>query len=521
MLQDDHKPTFEARLTEHDIDEAIKCAPAGKATGLDGLPYELWKDLRLRHERTKKPRNPAVNINAVLTAVFNDIELNGVHEESGFAAGWLCPLSEKGDARLVSSYRPIALLNTGYKLFTKCYALKLAKVAHTMIHENQAGFVRKHSIFDQVRLTKLMLECAETTEQNGVIVALDQEKAYDKVSHDYLLKTLAAFNIPEEFISTIRSLYEHAETVVYVNGESSSPFRVTRGVRQGDPLSCLLFDLAIEPPACMIRQSELKGFEVPGLPDRVLVSHFADDTTAYLSSSDDFSDLTDILQKWCVASRAKFNEDKTQIIPIGTAEYRAAALTSRQLAPGDAHSPRIPEHMAMVPDGVAIRILGVWLGNDLHENTPKPWADVIARVNAALVRWKRCKPGTLRGKRLIVQMIVGGMTQYLAKVQGMPSSVEDEFVRIIRDFVSDGKKSSPIKPETLFEPIREGGIKLLDIKSRNEAIELTWVQSYLTLSPHARRGLSSRTNCCPEASWCPTITSPSRTGSTCSCNPGT
>lgn len=266
-----------------------------------------------------------------------------------------------------------------------------------------------------------------------------------------------------------------------MNGEASTPFKVTRGVRQGDPMSCLLFDLAIEPLACMIRQSELKGFAIPGLPDRILVSLFADDTTAYLSSDDDFSDLTDILKKWCIASRAKFNEDKTQLIPIGTAEYRASVHSTRRLAPHDEQSQPIPGNMAMVPDGVAVRILGAWLGNDLHENVPKPWADVIVKVNSALSRWRKCKP-TLRGKRLIVQMIVGGMTQYLTKVQGMPSHIEDEFVKIIREFIWDGKRSAPIKLDSLFEPISEGGIKLLDIKSRNEAIELTWVQAYLNLS---------------------------------------
>jgi hypothetical protein len=80
-------------------------------------------------------------------------------------------------------------------------------------------------------------------------VALDQEKAYDKIKHDYLWQTLEKFAIPEQFIRTIQSLYRTAETVVIINGVISTSFQVTRGVRQGDPLSCLLFDLEIEPLA--------------------------------------------------------------------------------------------------------------------------------------------------------------------------------------------------------------------------------------------------------------------------------
>lgn len=97
-------------------------------------------------------------------------------------------------------------------------------------------------------------------EEDGVIMALDQEKAYDKIDHGYLLRVLRRFNLPELLMNTIKSLYRDAHTAAMVNGELSPNFRVTRGVRQGDLLSCLLFDLAIEPLACMLRSSpDLKG----------------------------------------------------------------------------------------------------------------------------------------------------------------------------------------------------------------------------------------------------------------------
>jgi len=66
-----------------------------------------------------------------------------------------------------------------------------------------------------------------------------------------------------------------------INGELSEKFKVTRGVRQGDPLSCLLFDLAIEPLAEALRSSPLKGFNPPGQDTRLVVTMFADDTTVY------------------------------------------------------------------------------------------------------------------------------------------------------------------------------------------------------------------------------------------------
>jgi hypothetical protein len=164
-----------------------------------------------------------------------------------------------------------------------------------------------------------MIDYADITEENGVLIALDQEKAYDRIKHDYLLASLETFNLPQTFIRTVKALYSNAYTRVAINGVMSTPFKVTRGVRQGDPLSCLLFDLAIEPLACTLRNSKkLAGYHIPGLTDKIIVNLYADDTTIFLSEADRYSDLEEILSRWCTASGAKFNLEKTEIIPIGS-----------------------------------------------------------------------------------------------------------------------------------------------------------------------------------------------------------
>ena len=129
----------------------------------------------------------------------------------------------------------------------------------------------------------------------------------------------------------MKSLYQDAHTCVAINGKLSTPFKVTRSVRQGDPLSCLLFDLAIEPLAEMLRKSNLEGFKIPRKKEHLIATLFADDTTTYLSRNDDFDDLTSILEDWCIPSGAKFNISKTEVIPIGTPNHRAAVLQTRYL----------------------------------------------------------------------------------------------------------------------------------------------------------------------------------------------
>ncbi len=97
-----------------------------------------------------------------------------------------------------------------------------------------------------------MIAYAEAEEHNRVIVALDQEKAYNRIKHDYLWTVMETVEIPKHFTNTVKRLYADAESIVIINGERSVPFTVNRGVWQGDPLSCLLFNLAIEPLAQMI-----------------------------------------------------------------------------------------------------------------------------------------------------------------------------------------------------------------------------------------------------------------------------
>jgi hypothetical protein len=173
--------------------------------------------------------------------------------KTDFSIGWMCPIYKKNDRNEIANYRPIIILNSDYKIMTKVLTQRLGQVASTLLHKSQAGFVPGISISEQTKLIELMINYAEASEQNGVIFALDQEKAYDKIAHDYLWKVLKAFGIPEKFITTVKALYHKAETQIMINGHLSSKFKVTRGVQQGDPMSCLLFNLAIEPLAASQR----------------------------------------------------------------------------------------------------------------------------------------------------------------------------------------------------------------------------------------------------------------------------
>ena len=478
-LSDTDAASMNQPLTETQTERALKLSKNGSATGLDGCPYELWKNLKNKYDAEPNANKPRFNIVKVMTTVLDDIQKHGVDSKTDFTLGWICPLYKKRDKTEISNYRPITLLNTDYKILTKALALQLMDHIKQLIHTDQAGFIPKRSIFDHIKLATAIINYAEAKEENGSIIALDQEKAYDKIRHDYLWATLDAFNLPPIFSRTVRALYHNASTCVAVNGFLSNPFKVTRGIRQGDPLSCILFDLAIEPLAWIIRKDpNLKGITIPGLKEPLKAKFFADDTSLYLSDTDSFDYVQALLEDWCKVSGAKFNMEKTEVIPIGSRAYREQITTSRKINNHDQTC--LDERIKITRDGDAIRFLGAWIGN--HTNVAVPWEPIIDNISKKLEKWNPARP-TLKGRKIIVQTVIGGLTQFLTMAQGMPENIEDAIIKIIRTFMWNSDSSPRLSMDMLHRPIGKGGLNLLDIKSRNEAIDMMWLKTYLNLSP--------------------------------------
>jgi hypothetical protein len=89
-----------------------------------------------------------------LRKLYTDIEKYGITPTPKFNMRWLCPIYKKRDKARVSNYRPITLLNCDYNLTTKSYSLRLMNVAPSVVHPDQAGFMRGRKIEDQVKLAK-------------------------------------------------------------------------------------------------------------------------------------------------------------------------------------------------------------------------------------------------------------------------------------------------------------------------------------------------------------------------------
>ena len=143
-----------------------------------------------------------------------------------------------------------------------------------------------------VSLAKMLPSCVisliicEVTNFPAAILSLYQEKAFDRVDWSFVFSTLSKMGFRDSFIKWIRLLYRNPRCSVMVNGHISPFFFPSRGVRQGCPLSPLLYVLSMEVLACNVRASPvIQGVTLPGLSTPLpVLSLYADDVSVIVSS---------------------------------------------------------------------------------------------------------------------------------------------------------------------------------------------------------------------------------------------
>lgn len=457
--------------TKEEVKIAIKASHNGKAPGEDGFTYEFYKKWLELEENDKEGKTPSIT--SILQQVWNAPSKKKKAPEK-YVQGLMALAYKKGDKEKPENYRPLTLLDTDYKLETKCLATRMGITLQEVIHKDQAGFVPGRDILDQIKLAQMVAEYCEITEQDGCLVALDQEKAYDRIGHKYLWQIMDAYGVPEEFTQRVKSLYENVTTQVTINKMVSRSIRIKRGVRQGDPMSCLLFDLAIEPLAEMFRRSNLKGIDIPGRATRLICKLFADDTQVYLSDRDDFGEAMEIAERWCLASMARFNAHKTEIMPMGSPRYRRKVAETRETSSRGSGT-AFPPGTKIFETGESVRILGGRIGYNL--DAEELWEPIIQKMERSADRWSR-RHLTLQGRKLVASFLVLSRVQYTLMMNPPPKTVITRVNKILRTIVWKGKSKSTIRLEELYRPMEEGGLGLPDFEARSTAAKLMWIKKW-------------------------------------------
>ena len=227
----------------------------------------------------------------------------------------------------------------------------------------------------------------------GAVLSLDQEKAFDRVDWGYLQRVLDRMNFGPSFCQWISLFYTGISSSVLVNDHCSHFFSVSRGVRQGCPLSPLLYIIIAETMACAIRADPLiDGFALPG-NWLVKICQYADDTTIFVMTDCALCRVFEIFQGFELASGAKLNVTKSHGLLIGTWASRT-------------HLP-----IALQWSSEFITVMGSHLANTISDES---WKAPVEKLDSVLSTW-RTWALSFHGRALIVNMMGGlSVLWYLA-----------------------------------------------------------------------------------------------------------
>ena len=245
---------------------------------------------------------------------------------AGFENGTLSVSQRRGIISLIpkdennlttlSNWRPITLLNVDYKILAKVIAKRIESVLPKLIHSDQTGFIKGRFIGQNVRLLNDLLEYTDVKKIPGILLFIDFEKAFDTIEWPFIQNVLKHFNFGQVIRKWVSILYSDVESAVINGGYMTNYFKVSRGVRQGCPLSPLLFVLGVEILAQTIRQSTgCRGIKLPQSVE-AKISQFADDTTLICRDVDALKENMKVISEFNAISGLQLNKKKTKAMCV-------------------------------------------------------------------------------------------------------------------------------------------------------------------------------------------------------------
>ena len=263
------------------------------APGKDGLEY--------RHLRALDPNGE------LLAAIYRAVWKHGIPD--CWRTSRTVPIFKKGDPTDFSNFRPISLLPTIYKIFSGVISSRIMAIATRLgwMSPEQKGFLPGvRGIQEHTHILHAVIEESKRKRKDMVIAWLDLSNAFGSVPHPILNSLFQSLPIPEELRKILNDIYSQ-NIMEFAVGQDTIPVHPLAGVRQGDPLSSVVFNLAAEP---LIRTAKASndGFSLFGT--KASVTAYADDIAIISSNTAELQDALDATDATACDLGLSFNPGK-------------------------------------------------------------------------------------------------------------------------------------------------------------------------------------------------------------------
>ena len=459
---------------------ALARLPRGKSPGSDGLTYEFYTAM---WEVVGAPLVAAFNYS------FQQPQLR-LSEQQRLG---LITLIHKGGGKPradPASYRPITLLNCDLKIVAATLSRRFGAVLDSVVDSTQTAFVPGRDIADNVLLhleeIDYLQEVGVQQGQQGCILFLDFEKAYDRLDRGWLFRCMEAMKFPESSIRWVRLLLAGTQgQIVFNGGHTSRVFDIPSGCAQGSPLSPLLYVIAAQPLAARCGQLQQVGaFSSISMPDgspAPCCHQHADDTTLHAETVDGVRTLLRrAVEPFCAASGAKLNFSKSQGMVLGA---------HPALVGPDAETGVVFVDTAVTP----IRHLGVLLSvRGAATFAAQVFQQRLSSITHRVCVWSRYNLSLL-GRCEVARQVMASCLVYHAQFVSIPADIMQLIQRRISAFVlgvgcirqddSRQLRWHPSRAVASQQP-KQGGIACVDVQAHVTAMRAKVAAALL--HPHKR-----------------------------------
>jgi hypothetical protein len=217
------------------------------------------------------------------------------------------------------------------KLITKILANRLQVLLPLLIHKNQYSFIKHRCIQDCLAWSLKFLHLCHQSRQEIIILKLDFQKAFDKVEHSLMLKIMELKGFPDRWLTWMKLIFTTGTSYVLLNGVPEKVFHCKRGVRQGDPLSPLLFVLAADFLQDLLNLAKQQGLislplNLPHNQDFPILQ-YADDTLIFMKAdARQLFFLKALLYSFAESTGLKVNFAKSMMVPVNVSESKLDIL---------------------------------------------------------------------------------------------------------------------------------------------------------------------------------------------------
>lgn len=360
-------------------------------------------------------------------------------------------IPKKPNDLTVADFRPIACCNVSYKIITKVIATRLARAIPSIIDQAQGGFVEGRLLSDNTLLAEELIRgYARKSNTARCMIMVDIRKAFDTVSWDFLREVLCGLGFPERFINWVMLCVSTPMYSVKLNGSLHGYFEGKRGLRQGDPMSPMLFVLCMEYFSRLLRARTATPFFTyhPRCePLRITHLAFADDLMLFSKGDRSSVDiLMKVLNEFECTSGLAINPNKSSMYSVGVEE--------------DLSFTGIPQ------GSLPVRYLGIPL--DSQKLKVSQFSALTDAINSYISSWKG-HTLSYAGRLELIKSVIQGVASFWLQQVFLPVGVVDHITAICRRFLWGGK-ACPVAWEKVCRTIEEGGLGLKDLQTWNKAL---------------------------------------------------